>query len=560
VADPVYRSVGITALLALVLGMGAAGAQIQVEVNERPVKFGEVGAVREAGRVLIPLRAVGEELGATIRWNAALRTVFGERGERRFELPVGQRQAVLDGRPVTLDVPAQMIRGTTMVPLRFVAEALGAEVAWDGAGSRVLVTTSGSGGAPAAQRPPPEVRVASFRHDASGPLTAGSAVTVILAGTPGGQATFDLGSIARDVPMAEERAEPGRYVGRYVIPAGITEREVPLIARLRVGATDAPLIQAGTPLVIDSQPPVVASAAPADGSIVRNQRPNIYAEFSDAGGTGLDIESVRMRVNGADVTLDARVTPGFVIYTPEALPEGPVSVSVEAKDRAGNRMQKVWKFTVASPLTLIESITHDAQKSLGAGDVVTVEVRGQPGGRATFSISGVASSLPMTEPTPGSYLGRYTVRRGDQQLRAEVAVTLVMPDGERQTLAASAPLRIATRELRAPTVTSPGPDDPITSPVVVTGRGEPGAKVVVEVTYAARAFGVLPINGTAATQEVTVAADGTFKTEPMSLRLPRGATKVEYAIRVASPGIDGDAGTTGAAAPRTGSGHPISLR
>jgi hypothetical protein len=518
-----------------------AGAQIQVEVNQRPVRFGEVGAVREQGRVLIPLRAVGEELGATIRWNGTLRTVFGEKGKHRFELPMGARQANLDGRSVTLDVPAQMIRGTTMVPLRFVAEALGAEVSWDAARGRVVVNTGGptAGGS--------GVRVSSFRHDASGPLTAGSQVTVTLTGTPGGQATFDVGSIARAVPLAEDRAQPGRYVGRYVIPAGVTEREVPLIAHLRVGRTDAPLIQAGTPLEIDSQPPAVTNAAPAGGTVVRNQRPNIYVEFGDAGGTGLDVESVRMRVNGQDVTLDARVTPGFVIYTPEALPAGPVSVIVEAKDRAGNRIEKAWKFTVSANLALIESITHDAQKTLTVGDVVTVKVKGQPGGRATLSISGVAPSLPMTESSPGSYVGRYTVRRGDQQLRAEVAATLVMPDGERQTLTDSAPLRIATRELKAPTITSPGPDDPINSPVVVTGRGEPGAKVIVEVTYAARAFGVLPISGTAATQEVAVGADGTFKTEPMTLRLPRGATKVEYAIRVADAAAEGETNATGSA-------------
>src|SRR5262249_5365470 len=98
--------------LALVAQLGAAAAPIEVEVNGRPVRFTDTGAVRQDGRVLIPLRAVGEELGATLRWDAARRSVFGEKEARRFELPVGARQAILDGRAVALDVPAQMIRGT----------------------------------------------------------------------------------------------------------------------------------------------------------------------------------------------------------------------------------------------------------------------------------------------------------------------------------------------------------------------------------------------------------------------------------------------------------------
>jgi hypothetical protein len=206
-------------------------------------------------------------------------------------------------------------------------------------------------------------------------------------------------------------------------------------------------------------------------------------------------------------------------------------------------MLKSWKFTVAAQQALIESITHDTEGALSAGDVVTVQVKGRPGGRATFSISGVASSVAMTETTAGDYVGRYTVKRGDQQLRAEIAAILKMPSGEQQTLSASAPLRIVTRELVAPTITSPGPEEAITSPLVVTGRGEPGAKVIVEIIYNARALGLLPVSGTAATCEVAVGPDGTFKTEPLALRLPRGASRVAYELRVSPVDAEGETTT-----------------
>lgn len=61
---------------------------------------------------------------------------------------------VVDGKELTPDVPAQIIDGRTMVPIRFVAEALGAEVSWDAATNSVIITTAGQP-APAPTQPTP---------------------------------------------------------------------------------------------------------------------------------------------------------------------------------------------------------------------------------------------------------------------------------------------------------------------------------------------------------------------------------------------------------------------
>ncbi len=121
-----------------------AVAQIEVDVNGRQVSFGNVGPQRIDGRVLIPLRAVVEALGAEVIWNAATQTVEGRKGERQFSLPIGSRTATVNRDRVDLDVPAQLIRGNTMVPLRFVAEALGAEVGWNAATQRVAISNGGN--------------------------------------------------------------------------------------------------------------------------------------------------------------------------------------------------------------------------------------------------------------------------------------------------------------------------------------------------------------------------------------------------------------------------------
>ncbi|MCC2672773.1 MAG: copper amine oxidase domain protein, partial [Armatimonadetes bacterium] len=122
-----------------------AAAEIQVEVNSKPVQFGAVQPARVAGRVLIPLRAVVESLGAEVKWEAATQTVRGRRGERTFELRINSREGQMNGMPITLEVPAQMLSGTTMVPLRFVGEALGAEVEWNAARQLVVITAKEEG-------------------------------------------------------------------------------------------------------------------------------------------------------------------------------------------------------------------------------------------------------------------------------------------------------------------------------------------------------------------------------------------------------------------------------
>ena len=147
-------SFGLPCLFALTLMMGAsplAAAGIEVEVDGRPVQFGAVGPMRVGGRVLIPLRAVSESLGAEVEWNAATRTVSGRKGQREFQLPIGASNATINGASRPLDVPAQILSGTTMVPLRFVAEALGAEVDWNASAQRVVVRAP-DGGEPASGR------------------------------------------------------------------------------------------------------------------------------------------------------------------------------------------------------------------------------------------------------------------------------------------------------------------------------------------------------------------------------------------------------------------------
>lgn len=84
--------------------------------------------VVQDGRVLVPLRDIFENLGARVDYDRAERTIVARRDGTRVHMRIGSDRARVDGQPVRLDVPAMTIGGATMVPLRFVSEALGATV------------------------------------------------------------------------------------------------------------------------------------------------------------------------------------------------------------------------------------------------------------------------------------------------------------------------------------------------------------------------------------------------------------------------------------------------
>jgi hypothetical protein len=106
--------------------------------------------------------------------------------------------------------------------------------------------------------------------------------------------------------------------------------------------------QAPDPLDIITSPPTVQDVAPDDGARINNQRPNIYASFSTTGDEGMDESSLRMFVNGRDVSAQATRTPQFIAYlAPSDIGAGRVIVEVRGADKAGNRVSYKWSFTTA---------------------------------------------------------------------------------------------------------------------------------------------------------------------------------------------------------------------
>lgn len=87
----------------------------------------------ETTRVYVPLRFVSEALGAKVSWDGNTANVSA--GPVTIRIPAGRREALVEGkgavRAVSLDAPALVLNSRTVVPLRFVSEVLGCRVTWD---------------------------------------------------------------------------------------------------------------------------------------------------------------------------------------------------------------------------------------------------------------------------------------------------------------------------------------------------------------------------------------------------------------------------------------------
>jgi len=119
----------------------AAQPPITVVLDGEPLTL-DAPPIQVAGRVLVPLRGIFERLGASVSFDPLAQTVTARRGTVVIVLRLGSREARVGDRIVTLDVPALALQGRTMVPLRFLSEALGARVDWEEGTRTVRIYTT----------------------------------------------------------------------------------------------------------------------------------------------------------------------------------------------------------------------------------------------------------------------------------------------------------------------------------------------------------------------------------------------------------------------------------
>ena len=147
----------ITAAAVLMLAMLAPTAlhasQINVTIDGVEVDFEGRPPVIVDGRTLVPVRGVFEALGFDVDWEQTTQTATLTSTEYTITISIGSDTFTTNSTSYTLDVPAQIIGGRTMLPIRAVLESVGYNVDWDESTNTVIVRPASM---PTAQLPIPE--------------------------------------------------------------------------------------------------------------------------------------------------------------------------------------------------------------------------------------------------------------------------------------------------------------------------------------------------------------------------------------------------------------------
>lgn len=88
---------------------------------------------------LVPLRGVLEHFGVRVDWEAATNTIKATSSDKEIILTIGSRAALINGETHSLSVPAKLVNGRTMIPLRFVSEGFDLQVDWGGGNQSIIV-------------------------------------------------------------------------------------------------------------------------------------------------------------------------------------------------------------------------------------------------------------------------------------------------------------------------------------------------------------------------------------------------------------------------------------
>lgn len=393
------QAAGVLGGAAILCAVSAQAAPpITVTVNGTPVTFSGTPPTEIHNAVLVPLRGVFQALNATVRYDAPSKTIYAQKGAASVILPLGASTATVNGQPQALSQPAQTVNGTTLVPLRFVAQALGAYVQWHANTSTVEIKTSephlaslptapGTGPVEGqvtgvyANTVPQTLTVRINGQDTSVPLTA---QTIILRSEAGQPATEV--SLTQLTPGDEVRVQRDAQGNAVSVTATFGEiiGTVKTISRLPNGdpvltLNDGKAIELtpGAPITMGGRRIGLVDVLPNEKVVIRTNPSNSL-------GYG-----VALATGGA-----TPVPPGAA---PIMNPAAPANVP------AGG--------LPAGATPTVTAFSVDATKALRAGDVLTATLTGTPGGQASFSIPGVADNVPMHEGAAGVYTGTFSVPR-----------------------------------------------------------------------------------------------------------------------------------------------------
>ena len=108
-----------------------------IEFNGNILGF-DVPPIIEDGSTLVPMRFLFEQMGADVEWDSETQTATAMLDNKAVTFSIDNVNARINNKSAKMDVPARLVNGKTMVPLRFLSENMGYDVDWD-ADSRTAI-------------------------------------------------------------------------------------------------------------------------------------------------------------------------------------------------------------------------------------------------------------------------------------------------------------------------------------------------------------------------------------------------------------------------------------
>ncbi|KAB2953425.1 copper amine oxidase N-terminal domain-containing protein [Heliorestis acidaminivorans] len=123
----VKKSILLTFIFLLTALSSAQALEPEVIVDIDPDGYASYGDKMKAllvnDRAMLPLRDIAEKMGYRTEWHAAEKKIVMKKGNVTVSLVIDSNEAIVNGKPISLDSPAKLIQNKTYVPVRFVSEA-----------------------------------------------------------------------------------------------------------------------------------------------------------------------------------------------------------------------------------------------------------------------------------------------------------------------------------------------------------------------------------------------------------------------------------------------------
>lgn len=136
-----------------VIVQAQAAAPLSISVNGSVAETDVPPFIDVNSRTMVPVRFISEALGCFVGWDETTQQVRISRPEIVVELQIGEQAVLVNGATQKMDTTAVIKEGRTMVPLRFLAETFGLLVAWQQEQQTVVIKTSAPTSPPTSPTP-----------------------------------------------------------------------------------------------------------------------------------------------------------------------------------------------------------------------------------------------------------------------------------------------------------------------------------------------------------------------------------------------------------------------